>query len=408
MAEDAKNPAADNSAADEKVRAEDKPLTNEDTAELKQPAEESQKESSREEEPPKEIAEAEVVKDIPTEPETADASDDAKDTNAEDSEKTDISDSSSSSSSSEFDEDFQQQVRDQIENCKFEIVAALQDSVHTELTQVTEKQVRKVERRRRMGYLVRDILILLLASLVGYFGYCLYDAKYFDFLLPECERNNTCQSNEINQPTEPEVVKDTAWYQQKYGYLYDSLQTKLNADEVEAYYLYSGDYKIADIQPSFLLGMAYNRLNASTTYDSTDGIVIPAADLRNAYISLVGDAEHFAKHDFSYHCADFKYDKNLDNFTAKSLLCADNATRQIVENVDEIYEEGNALYFLTTAAIFNRAEQSFYTFDNLFKPAVSNVTADDITKHASLLNHYQYQFKKVDDKYYFSGITKLK
>ena len=443
MTEDAKNPAAAKDApAAEKGRAEDQPkptekeqsassseAVNEATeAEVVDTAKDS---SSSEEADSSESTEPDTASSAETSTSTAEASDDEdhsekSNEEAEDDNTTEPADSPSSSKKSKSDTtraeastacncckssaEFQEEIREQVENCKFELVAAVQESVHTEISDVARKQIRKIERRRRVGYIVRDILILLLAAMIGYMGYCLYDVKYFDFMKSDCERNNTCatenSNNGNNQPTE--VIKDTAWYRDNYGYLYDNLQVGLNADKVEAYYLYSGDYKVSDIQPTYLLGMAYNHLSSSTSYDSVNGIVIPAADLRQAYINLVGNADHFAKRNFTYHCANFQYDKNTDTFSASSVLCADNADRTILETIDEIYEEGNVLYFLTTATIFDRNEQNFYSFDNLFKPVASNVTADDLAKHASLLNHYQYQFNKIDNQYYFSGITKLK
>lgn len=73
-------------------------------------------------------------------------------------------------------------------------------------------------------------------------------------------------------------------------------------------------------------------------------------------------------------------------------------------------EEGNVLYFFTTAAIFDDQENSFYTFDDLFKPAVKNVanSEQDLAKYQASLNQYQYRFKRIDDKFYFSDIAKLK
>lgn len=310
------------------------------------------------------------------------------------------------------DTNFQESVREQIENCKFEIISSLQDSIHGELKDYTIKQIRKVERRRRTGVIVRDIIILVLAAIVGYFSYCLYDAKYFDFMKSECERQGNCESvnegSNNSQVQAPEVVKDTAWYQRNYGYLFDSLKINLNADKVSAYYLYSGDYKVSEIQPSYLLAMAYNRLNSNITYDSDKGIMIPANDLKNSFTNLFGSADHFAKQKFTYDCANFEYDKESDSFVTPSIQCNSTSNRQIVEEIDEIYEEGNAMYFLTTAAIYDKAEEGFYTFDNLFKPVAKNVEKDDLSKHKSLLNQYQYRFKKVDDKYYFSDIVKLK
>lgn len=301
-------------------------------------------------------------------------------------------------------EEFQAEVREQIENCKFEIIASLQDKIHDEL-QHFEKQARRLERRRRSGVIVRDIIILILAAMVGFLAYCLYDAEYFEFLKPKCKQENNCEVTV--QQKDPEV-KSPEWYKQNYSYLFESLQTKLDADKVNAYYMYTDDRKVSEVQPEYLLAMAYNRLNSSTTYDSNEGIVVPANDLRQAYIDLVGNTNGFVKTSFDYHCANFQYRKESDDFMAKSLLCADTSDRKILEEIDEIYEEGNALYILTTATIYDKTNSSFYNFDNLFKPAVKNVGEDDFAKNKSSLNQYQYQFKKTDNKYYFSGVIKLK
>jgi len=310
----------------------------------------------------------------------------------------------------EGDEEFQKAVREQIENCKLEITSSVQDSIHKELAG-SAKYIRKLERRRRVGFFVRDIVILILAGLLGFAIYCLYDAQYFDFMKPDCARDNTCPST--SEPVEnvveaPEIVKDKAWYMANYGKLLESIQLNLNADKVSAYYLYSGDYRVSEIQPNYLLGMAYNNLNATTTYDSDAGVVIPAADMQVAFQNLFGTTDYFVKQDFMNGCVEFKYNKAGDNFVTPAVQCVDNANRRIVEEVEEVYEEGSVLYFLTTAAIYDKAEQAFYTFDDLFKPATGSASAEDLMKYQASLNHYQYRFKKSDGKYYFSDIAKLK
>lgn len=314
------------------------------------------------------------------------------------------------SNKSSLDNDFQTNIREQIENVKFEIISSIQENLHTELKDYMLKQIRKTERRRRIGVIVRDVVILLLAIVVGYFGYCLYDAQYFDFMRPVCDPDSVCEDrkNDNTEAAEPEVVKDTAWYQRNYGTLFDSLQINLNADKVGAYYLYSDDYKVSEIQPNYLLAMAYNRLNSNITYDSDKGIMVPANDLKASFINLFGSADHFTKQSFTYDCAEFTYDRMSDSFITPSMQCNSTSNRQIIEEIDEIYEEGNAMYFLTTATIFDKAVESFYSFDNLFKPIVQNVEKTDFSKHKSVLNRYQYRFKKVDNKYYFSDIVKLK
>lgn len=88
--------------------------------------------------------------------------------------------------------------------------------------------------------------------------------------------------------------------------------------------------------------------------------------------------------------------------------CAMSSEREIVEEIDEMYEEGSVLYVLTTAAIYDAEEASFYSFDNLFKPVVMNAEKEDLAKNRALLNRYQYQFKKTGEKYHFSGVVKLR
>ena len=129
--------------------------------------------------------------------------------------------SRAASNSSLLDDKFQTGIREQIENVKFEIISSIQENLHSELKDYTLKQIRKIERRRRIGVIVRDVVILLLAVVVGYFGYCLYDAQYFDFMQPFCEQSDNCEDdkNESDTKTDSEVVKDTAWYQRTYGYL---------------------------------------------------------------------------------------------------------------------------------------------------------------------------------------------
>jgi len=429
MAEDAKHSAAD--AAEQKGRQE---LEQNDKPETEEPNESVNKSEGLDQKPDEEEKNSddasETVHELTAEGETVKATvkveggevvnfavedaDEPEESKTSDEEKSDDDKSNHIKLSIELEnednEAFQNTVREQIENCKLEIVSSVQESVHKELAG-SAKYIRKLERRRRMGFFVRDIVILILAGLLGFAIYCLYDAQYFDFMKPDCVRDNTCPPT--SEPAEnivqaPEIVKDKAWYMANYGKLLESVQLNLNADKVSAYYLYSGDYRVSEIQPNYLLGMAYNNLNATTTYDSTEGVVIPAADMQVAFSSLFGTTDYFVKQDFMNGCIDFKYNKANDSFVTPAIQCVDNANRRIVEEVEEAYEEGSVLYFLTTAAIYDKSEQVFYTFDNLFEPATSNANAEDLMKYQASLNHYQYRFKKSDGKYYFSDIAKLK
>lgn len=307
-------------------------------------------------------------------------------------------------------EEFQEAVRVQIENCKNELKTSLEQSIRQEFSAIVKKQLKAANRRRRIGVVVRDVIILLLAAAVGYFGWCLYDARYFDWMGPQQEiaAPEVPDKQEVDEPDV--VVKDTRWYVNNYGYLFEDLQLGLNADNVEAYYLYSDDRKVSEIKPAYLLGMAYNKVMpaAASSADATARTSVAATDLRTAFEGMFGTTDYFEKVGFTHGCKKFTYARESDTFVTENGDCTVNSTREIVEEIDEMYEEGSVLYVLTTVAIYDADEASFYSFDNLFKPAVMNAEKTDLGKNQAMLNRYQYQFKKTGEKYHFSGVVKLR
>lgn len=301
--------------------------------------------------------------------------------------------------------EFQESVREQIENARSEIVTELQVTIQHEISEVMVRQAQKERRKRRWNAFIHDIIILILLALVGYMGFCLYDAEYFDFLPRKCERDNTCQEVEAPGNNVSEVVKDTEWYKQNYGHLFEQLQLDLDPDGLDAYYLYSGDYRAGDIKPAYLLGMAYNRIAPTL---GNNEVTIAEDMLKYGFIEVFGSLDNYARGSFRNGCLNFSYERSEASYVATSVNCNRQSERQILEQIDEIYEEGNAIYFITTATIYDPSEKSFYTFDDPFRAAATNVTQDDLGKNQARLNRYQYQFKKTDGQYYFDAIVKLK
>jgi hypothetical protein len=245
---------------------------------------------------------------------------------------------------------------------------------------------------------------------VGYFGYCLYDAKYFDFMKSDCEKNGNCiieTSTTSDSTVEEEVVKDKEWYIENYGYLLKEANVTLNADQASAYYLYSNDHKVSEIKTSYLLNLAYNKLDSKSIKTNTVSITISASDLKAAYQELFGTIETYKDTNFTYDCLNFVYNKDKDKYVADNNECA-TANKEILENITDMYEEDNKLYILTTATIYDKNEGSFYSFDNLYDPILTNVTNKNFDENAKKLNKYQYIYKKADDTYYLDSITKLK
>lgn len=297
------------------------------------------------------------------------------------------------------------------EDLKIELI----EDVNSEVADLMKKEERRILKGKNVSIFKRDVIIFVFFGLILYFGYCLYDAKYFNFMKSECERNGNCYVTENNnnnnegesQEQEPLIIKDKNWYIENYGYLLDNMKVSLSADSVSAYYLYSTDRYINDIKSSILLNLAYKNLSSKQIKTNSVNITIEGADLKAAFEKLFGETVNYKPTSFTYNCLKFKYNQDKDKYTADNTKCP-TANNKILEEIEDMYEEGNVLYILTTATIYNQSESSFYTFDNLYEPEITDVTEEDLITNIRRLNRYQYQFKKVEDTYYLDSIIKLK
>ncbi len=297
---------------------------------------------------------------------------------------------------------------------KEELKEELLEDVNNEFQDRIDEEEKRILRNKNASIFKRNVLILGLIAVIVYFGYCLFDARYFDFMKSECEKNGTCGVNTtgeketLDTPSkEDEVIKDKKWYIENYGYLLDNAKLSLNADQVSAYYLYSTDREISEMKSSVLLNLAYHQVSSKNIKTNSVSITVEGSVLKEAFENLFGSTTYYNPVNFTYKCLNFKYNQEKDKFTADNNKCS-TATNKIIEEIDDIYEDGNVLYMITYATLYNASESAFYTFDNLFEPTVTNVNENDLSANAKKLNRYQYQFKKVDDRYYLNSIIKLK
>lgn len=305
-------------------------------------------------------------------------------------------------------------ILDATKKYKEDLKEELLEDVNNEVVDLLKKEEKRMLKGKNAAIFKRDVVILLFFALILYFGYCLYDVKYFDFMKSECERAGNCYNPENNNGNEnenqeqtPVVVKDKDWYIEHYGYLLDQTKLSLNADNVSAYYLYSADRKVSEIKSSVLLNMAYSELSSKQIKTNSVSITVEGEDLKNTFEKLFGTLVNYKPTSFTYNCLNFKYNEDKDRYTADNNKCS-TANNKIVEEIDDMYEEGNVLYIITYATIYNENENNFYTFDNLYEPEVTGVTEGDLKANARKLNSYQYQFKKSDENYYLDSIIKLK
>ncbi len=315
----------------------------------------------------------------------------------------------------EVNKEIQSTIIDNTKKYKEDLKQELLEDVNNEVADIVKKEEKRILKGKNLSIFKRDVVITVLFGLILYFGYCLYDAKYFNFMKSQCERDGNCYSLENgnnNNDTSvkdqvPEVVKDKNWYITNYAYLLENTKLTLNADNVSAYYLYSADRRINEVKSSILLNLAYKTLSAKQIKTNSVNITVEGKDLKQAFEKLFGSLVNYKAVSFQYNCLNFKYNQDKDKYTAENTKCS-AASNKILEEIDDIYEEGDVLYILTNATIYNESENSFYTFDNLYEPEITDVTEEDLNTNSRRLNRYQYQFKKIDDTYYLDSIVKLK
>lgn len=310
----------------------------------------------------------------------------------------------------ELDKEIKNSLVKNIEKYKEELKEEISNEINEEVINAVKREEKRLLRSKNFSILKKNIIILALFALVCYFGYCLYDAKYFDFMKSDCEKNGTCViDNKVNSESidTDVVVKDKDWYIENYGYLLGNANVSLSADQASAYYLYSNDHKLSEIKTSYLLNLAYKKIPEKSIKTNSVSVTISADDLKKAYQELFGTLDGYKDTTFTYNCLNFVYKKDKDKYVADNNKCA-LSNKEILEVITDMYEEDNKLYILTNATIYDKSEESYYTFDNLFDPILLNVTVDDLEKNIKKLNKYQYIYKKVDNNYYLDSITKLK
>ena len=143
-------------------------------------------------------------------------------------------------------------------------------------------------------------------------------------------------------------------------------------------------------------------------FRSENGVVtLPTGTLKAEFTKLFGDNVKFYTSNFNAGCLNFTYQRSNDTFEAQNQTCVLNQHREIIEKIDRIYQEGEVMYVISHAGIYDKDEKSYYNFNDLFRPVAKDAKQEDFDRYKDQLNRYQYQFHKSGENFYFNKITKL-
>ena len=303
----------------------------------------------------------------------------------------------------EVNKEIKKSIIDNVQEYKEELKNEINNEIANEVMNVVKREEKRILRSKNFTLFKKNIVILILLAIICYFGYCLYDVKYFAFMKNDCEQVNSYVDNNTEKE---EVIKDKDWYVKNYGYLLDDIRVNLNTELVSSYYLYSKNFNVDEIKTSYLLNMAYKKLDSKDIKTNSKNVTVKSSALKSAYQELFGNEDNFENKNFTYECLNFIYNEDKDNYVADNNKCSES-NKEILEVITDIYENNNQLYIETIATIYDKREGSYYTFDDLYEPVVTDVTEKNI-ETTDNLNKYQYIFKMIEDNYYLDSIVKLK
>lgn len=307
---------------------------------------------------------------------------------------------------------------DIIKEIRFEANTTVKDDIkeqliidiNNEIKDNVRREQKNIIRSKNLKIFKKNIFILLLIGVIGYFGYCLWDARYFWFMKSKNVENILKKTDKEvieEQPKEPEIIKDKEWYISNYGYLLDNMKLDLSYDNPNIYYLYTGNFDKTNIKDTIKLNLLYKFIENKneTDYNYT----IKEEDMINAYLKLFGSLDNYNPTSFTVGCMQFYYNGVEKIYTAYKFNCDSTNSLQIKEEIKDMYEENDNIIIETVMGVFDKNNRYLFNYSNLYLSLSNDFDeSKSVLDYEDKLNTYKYIFTKSNDNYYFTSMEKIK
>lgn len=288
-------------------------------------------------------------------------------------------------------------IDDRLDIKEDEILKNINTKINEQIEFSVNKRMREEEKKFVRGknakIFRRDILIIILIMVAGYFGYCLYDVDYFNLrgvkIIEKVTDNN---QNTNNNDTEKEKEEKSKYYIDNYGYLID----KLNIEDKEVFDLYKNNISKNNVSNSLKLKIAYKNLNTNDVKTESGIINIDKDKMSDSYKNVFGNND-LDNGVFSYNNIKFMFynDKYLG-------FDEDKYDVNLLTKITFAYIEKDELVFEVLVA----KKEDNKLLDIEGKIVEDNYHDEDIGKFESKLTKYKYIFSKDNNNYYFDRIEK--
>lgn len=282
-----------------------------------------------------------------------------------------------------------------------ELTNKIDEQIELKVTKRMKEEEKKLSRGKTGKIICRDIIILLLLGVIGYFGYCLYDVDYFNIRTKvvdktsDNKKDDEIKNNDKEDNNEPVVdtKPDSSYYIKNYGYLLDNLLI----DDKEIYNLFTKTITRDIIPNELVLKIAYKNINKVLITNNNDMITFHKDSLLESAKKIFGEDINIKNEMFIYNNIKFMYYN--DTYIG---LKEESSSINLINKIINANEENNELTF--EFIIAKTSENKLLDIeDNIIEEEYDN---KDITEYKDKLSTYIIVFEKSEDNYIFKNITR--
>ncbi len=283
-----------------------------------------------------------------------------------------------------------------------ELTNKIDEQIELKVTKRMKEEEKKLSRGKTGKIIRRDIIIILLLGVIGYFGYCLYDIDYFNIRTKvvdktsDNKKDDEIKNNDKEEDNNEPIVDtkpDSSYYIKNYGYLLDNLLI----DDEEIYNLFTKTITRDIIPNELVLKIAYKNINKVLITNNNDMITFHKDSLLESAKKIFGEDINIKNEIFTYNNIKFMY----YNDTYIGLKEESNSIN-LINKIINANEENNELTF--EFIIAKTSENKLLDIeDNIIEEEYDN---KDITEYKDKLSTYIIVFEKSEDNYIFKNITR--
>ena len=288
-------------------------------------------------------------------------------------------------------------LEDRKEDITKEITTKIDEQIEVKVTKRLKEEEKKLNRGKTGKIISRDIIIILLLAVIGYFGYCLYDVDYFNIRTKVVDKNNNNQkdnqtsdknnNNQEDENKEPVVDNkpDSSYY----------IKNLLIEDEA-VFNLFSKQITRENIPNELIVKIAYKNIDKVLITTDNNMITFHEDSLLESAKKIFGDSISIKNEMFTYNNTKFMY----YNKTYLGLKEEENKTNIITKVFDAKEEEGKLTFDFIVGKISSE-KQLLDIENNIILEEYNN---EDINELKEQLSTYKITFEKINDNYIFSNI----